>query len=204
MGRPGSAPRRCPHFLTRGRSLAAAFCSHGSAPLFGQRLLAVSRAPRAPRAAARRGPCGLRSGRGGLAVHRVPPGAGERGADCGTAAGAHQHAAGCALRAGEPQGLRGARPTLTLVLSTGDHEKGEMGLGERGWSRLCCMPRLWAAPGTPPCSPLTIGPDREKAVSRDTTCGPGPLQTAFCISSVSVIRKYATLMSCPSHTGNPC
>lgn len=62
-------------------------------------------APRAPRAAARRGPCGLRSGRGGLAVHRVPPGAGERGADCGTAAGAHQHAAGIHLMAGRvPQG----------------------------------------------------------------------------------------------------
>lgn len=30
---------------------------------------------------------------------------------------------------GEPQGLRRAKPALTLVLSTGDHEKGEMGLG---------------------------------------------------------------------------
>lgn len=29
----------------------------------------------------------------------------------------------------ERQGLREARPALTLVLSTGDHEKGEMGLG---------------------------------------------------------------------------
>ncbi|XP_050017167.1 putative hydroxypyruvate isomerase isoform X2 [Alexandromys fortis] len=62
--------------------------------------MAVPGAPRAARAAAGRGPCGLRGGRGGLAVRRAAPGAGKRCTGRGVKAGAHQHAAGIHLMAG--------------------------------------------------------------------------------------------------------
>nr|XP_023410386.1 putative hydroxypyruvate isomerase isoform X2 [Loxodonta africana] len=69
--------------------------------------MVVPRASRPPRAAQRREQRGLRGRRGGLPVRGAAGGAGARGAGGGIAAGADQHAPGCA----------------------GDQEKGEMGLG---------------------------------------------------------------------------
>ncbi|XP_020031313.1 putative hydroxypyruvate isomerase isoform X3 [Castor canadensis] len=54
--------------------------------------MVVPGAPQPSRAAAGRGPLGLRSRRGGLAIRRAARGAGARGAGRGAAAGADQHA----------------------------------------------------------------------------------------------------------------
>nr|XP_020031312.1 putative hydroxypyruvate isomerase isoform X1 [Castor canadensis] len=96
--------------------------------------MVVPGAPQPSRAAAGRGPLGLRSRRGGLAIRRAARGAGARGAGRGAAAGADQHAPWCV--AGPGPRLSRARcsgrgvpePALTPVHSAGDQEKGEMGL----------------------------------------------------------------------------
>lgn len=163
--------------------------------------MAVPGAPRAARAAAGRGPCGLRGGRGGLAVRRAAPGAGKRCTGRGVKAGAHQHAAGCARGRGVA-GLWGAKPALTLVLSAGDQEKGEMGLGavpgrqaafREGLEQAVLYAKALGCPRYPALPSLDLGPGREKP----RLSGLGHLQTAFCISCVSFcIPRFQAHLTC--------
>lgn len=75
---------------------------------------------------------------------------------------------------------------------------GRQAAFREGLEQAVLYAKALGCPRYPSLPYLDHGPGWEKAVSRHH-CGPGPLQTAFCISSVS-----ATQLSCSSHTGIPC
>lgn len=141
--RPGSAPPRAPDKT----SLAphplppsvpadsgprpALPAGHGSAPLLGQCVVAVPRAPRPPRSFAGSGQLGLRGRRGRLAVRGAAGGAGARGAGSGAAAGADQHASGCAVGPGPGGGCRAPEPGAEVRSLRRRPREGGTGTGGR-------------------------------------------------------------------------